>query len=50
MVFEGSSFGWNTTLKFHDALYHAVACDNQSSTLFHDAANDPTHRACYLNE
>jgi len=45
MAFEGCSYGLNTSLKFHDALYHAFACDNPSSTLFHDAANDHTHHA-----
>jgi hypothetical protein len=48
-VFEGSSYGSNTPLKFHDALYRVIACDNRRITLFHDTADDHTLHACLLN-
>lgn len=42
VAFEVSSYGWNTELKFPDALYHIIACDNRRLTLFHDTADDHT--------
>jgi hypothetical protein len=34
MAFEDSSYGWNTALKFHDALYHVIVGDNHSISSF----------------
>jgi hypothetical protein len=47
--FEGFSYGWNTALKFHFALYQVIACNNHRITLFPDAADGHTHHACLLN-
>jgi hypothetical protein len=49
VAFEGSSYGWNTALKFHDALSHLIACDNHRITLFPDATDDHPYDACLLH-